>query len=134
MDEYVPAAVLRLNESIAFRRVEPFHCASSHHGLLCLHERHRGRTSIAQSPIRSQHCVLEDTRRCATNKAKLEYRDCTRFPQGVQRYDVVENKRSNALDNPTNKAQPQPSSAIILSLQAPVAERPVALPPVISGA
>src|SRR5262247_1206385 len=34
MDEYVFAAVLRLNESIAFRRVEPFHGASSHLGLL----------------------------------------------------------------------------------------------------
>src|SRR5438094_605265 len=34
MDEYVSAAVLRLNESIAFRRVEPFHGTGSHHGLL----------------------------------------------------------------------------------------------------
>jgi len=34
MDEYVSAAILRLNESIAFRRVAPFHSASSHHGLL----------------------------------------------------------------------------------------------------
>src|SRR5262249_38228952 len=34
MDEYVFAAVLRLNESIALGRVEPFHGASSHLGLL----------------------------------------------------------------------------------------------------
>src|SRR5215467_2665411 len=34
MDEYVFAAVLRLNEAITLRRVEPFHCAGSHHGLL----------------------------------------------------------------------------------------------------
>jgi hypothetical protein len=34
MDEYVFAAVLRLNESITLRRVEPFHGASSHRGLL----------------------------------------------------------------------------------------------------
>src|SRR5262245_30033450 len=34
MDEYVSAAALRLNESIAFRRVEPFHGATGHHGLL----------------------------------------------------------------------------------------------------
>ncbi len=29
MDEHVSTAVLRRNESIAFRRIEPFHCASS---------------------------------------------------------------------------------------------------------
>src|SRR5262249_40090603 len=34
MDEHVSAAALRLNESIAFRRVEPFHGAGSHLGLL----------------------------------------------------------------------------------------------------
>src|SRR6516165_933120 len=34
VDEHVSAAVLRLNEPIALRRVEPFHGASSHHGLL----------------------------------------------------------------------------------------------------
>src|SRR5262245_48352452 len=34
MDEYISAAVLRFNESIAFRRVKPFNGASSHHGLL----------------------------------------------------------------------------------------------------
>src|SRR5262245_48435273 len=34
MDEYISAPVLRLNESIAFRRVEPFDGASGHHGLL----------------------------------------------------------------------------------------------------
>jgi hypothetical protein len=49
MDEYVSAAILRLNESIAFRRVEPFHSASSHHGLLCPHKRNRGRTTIVRS-------------------------------------------------------------------------------------
>src|SRR5262249_35054502 len=34
MDEHVSAAVLGLNEPKTLRRVEPFHCASSHHGLL----------------------------------------------------------------------------------------------------
>jgi hypothetical protein len=33
MDEYVSAAILRLNESIAFRRVEPFHSASRKNAL-----------------------------------------------------------------------------------------------------
>ena len=28
--------------------------------------------------------MIRHTARCATNKAKLEYRDCTRFSQGVQ--------------------------------------------------
>ena len=32
VNEYVSAAVLRRNESIAFRRFEPLHGASSHHG------------------------------------------------------------------------------------------------------
>jgi hypothetical protein len=34
MDEYVFAAALGLNETIALRRVEPFHGAGSHLGLL----------------------------------------------------------------------------------------------------
>jgi hypothetical protein len=29
------------------------------------------------------------TARCATNKAKLDYRECTRFSQGVQPHDVT---------------------------------------------
>ena len=29
------------------------------------------------------------TARCATNKAKLDYRECTRFSQGVQLHDVT---------------------------------------------
>ena len=29
------------------------------------------------------------------NKAKLEYRDCTRFSQGVQQRDVIANKSPN---------------------------------------
>src|SRR5262249_29258103 len=57
MDEYVSAAALRLNESIALRRIEPFHGACSHHGLLCLHECNPGRTTIVRSPIRSQRCL-----------------------------------------------------------------------------
>src|SRR6516165_5557287 len=114
MDEYVSAAILRLNESIAFRRVEPFHSASSHHGLLCPHKRNRGRTTIVRSPIRSQRCLEEGTPGAARqNKAKLEYRDCTRFSQGVQKCHVIADKSRTPLDNPTNKAQPQPSPAII---------------------
>jgi hypothetical protein len=47
----------------------------------------------------------EDTPEGAsTNKAKIEYRDCTRFPQGAQPHDVMENKGSTALDNRTDKA------------------------------
>src|SRR5919197_893665 len=42
--------------------------------------------------------------RCATNKAKLEYRDCTRFSQGVQQRDVIENKSPNPLDNRADRA------------------------------
>jgi hypothetical protein len=34
MDEYISAAALGLNESIALRRVEPFDSAFSHHELL----------------------------------------------------------------------------------------------------
>src|SRR6516162_11816430 len=57
MDEYVFAAVLRLNEPITLRRVEPFHCASSHHGLRVCTNLIAGRTTIVQPPIRSQHCL-----------------------------------------------------------------------------
>jgi hypothetical protein len=34
MDEYISATALGVNESIAFRRVEPFDSACSHYGLL----------------------------------------------------------------------------------------------------
>src|SRR6516225_2296039 len=34
MDEHIFAAALGLNEPVALRRVEPFHGANSHHGLL----------------------------------------------------------------------------------------------------
>src|SRR5262249_45026109 len=97
MNEYVFAAILRLNESIAFRRVEPFHGASSHLGLLCVRKRNRDRTTIVRSPIRSQRCLWEATPRGARqNKAKLEYRDCTRFSRGIQPHDVI-NKGSSSL-------------------------------------
>jgi hypothetical protein len=52
-------------------------------------------------------CVLPLGRhpaRCATNKAKIEYLHCTRFPQGLQPRDVIENKRSNPLDNRPDRA------------------------------
>src|SRR5262249_9791704 len=49
MDEHVPAAALGLNESIALRRIEPFHGASRHRGLLRVHGSHRGRTTIVRS-------------------------------------------------------------------------------------
>src|SRR5262245_58461205 len=90
MDEYVFATILRLNESIAFRRVEPFHGASSHLGLLCVRKRNRDRTTIVRSPIRSQRCLWEATPGGARqNKAKLEYGDCTRFSRGIQPLGVV---------------------------------------------
>jgi len=99
MDEYVFAAILRLNESIAFRRVEPFHGASSHLGLLCVRKRNRDRTTIVRSPIRSQRCLWEATPGGARqNKAKLEYRDCTRFSRGIQPHDVV-SKGSSPLEH-----------------------------------
>src|SRR6516225_10836311 len=76
MNEHISAAVLWLNEPIA-----------------CLHEPDRGRTTIAQPPIRSQRCLWEGTPRGARqNKAKIEYRDCTRFSQGVQPREAIEIK------------------------------------------
>jgi hypothetical protein len=50
MDEHVLAPALRLNESIALGRVEPFDGASSHHGLLEMFERDRSGTTIVRSP------------------------------------------------------------------------------------
>ncbi len=56
-------------------------------------------------PIRSQRCLRERrTRSCATNKAKLEYQDCTRFSQGVQQREVIENENPNPLDNRADRA------------------------------
>jgi hypothetical protein len=79
-----------------------------------LHEPDCGRTTIVQSPIRSQRCLWQGTPKGAQqNKAKLEYRGCTRFSQGVQQCHVIADKRRTSLDNPTNKAQPQPSPATI---------------------
>jgi len=43
----------------------------------------------------------------ATNKAKLEWRDCTRFPQRIQQRDVVDDKGLTPLDKRANKAQPR---------------------------
>src|SRR5262249_56939742 len=65
MDEYISAAALGLNESIALRRVEPFHGASSHHGPPCLHEPRRSRTTIVRPLIRSQRCLRKGTPRGA---------------------------------------------------------------------
>jgi hypothetical protein len=47
------------------------------------------------------------------NQAKLEYRGSTQFSQGLQECHVDRRQRSNSLDNPTNKAQHQPSPARI---------------------
>src|SRR5262249_39630007 len=103
MDEYV--AILRRNESIAFRRVEPFHGASRHHGLLVCTNLIAAAPPSCDPPIRSQRCLRERrTGSCATNKAKLEYRDCTRFSPGVQQRDVIENKSPNPLDNRADTA------------------------------
>src|SRR6516165_22457 len=107
MDEYVSAAVLRLNETVALRRVEPFHGASSHHGLLaCTNLIAAARPSCDRS---SEVSVASGKApgRCATNKAKIEYRQCTRFPQELQPREVIENKRSNPLDNRPDTAQRQ---------------------------
>src|SRR5262245_50046384 len=93
MDEYVSAAVLGLDETIALRRLGPVHGTSSHHGLLCLHEHNCDRTTIVPSPIRSQRRLWEGTPGGARqNKAKLEYRDCAQFSQGVQPREVIEIK------------------------------------------
>src|SRR5262249_22360468 len=84
MDEYIITAAQGLNESIALRRVEPLHGAGSHHGLpVCTNLIAAARPSCDRS---SEVSVAYDkgTPRGATNKAKLEYRDCTRFSQGVQ--------------------------------------------------
>jgi hypothetical protein len=85
MDEYVFAAALRLNESITLRRVEPFHCASSHHGLrVCTNLIAAARPPCDHPSEVSIAFGLKAHQVGATNKAKLECRDCTRFSQGVQ--------------------------------------------------
>src|SRR5215467_9758232 len=84
MDEYVFAAVLRLNEPITFRRVEPFHCAGSHHGLLCLHEPSRPHDHRAIAYPKSALPKEGTPEGARQNKAKLERRECMRFPQRVQ--------------------------------------------------
>src|SRR6516162_2976444 len=82
--------------------------------------------------IRSQHCLWGKAHQVgATNKAKLEYRDCTRFPQGIQQRDGIDDKGL-----PWTIARIRRSLATIIghntrTIQAPVAERPVALPPAI---
>src|SRR5262245_55287302 len=69
MDEYISAAVLRFNESIAFRRVEPFDGASSHHGLLAC-------TNLIAPARPSCDCPSEVS--IAYGKAHREMRDKTR--------------------------------------------------------
>src|SRR5215475_588541 len=69
MDEYVFAAVLRLNESIALGRVEPFHGASSHLGLLVC-------TNLIATPRPS--CDRPSEVSVAYGKAHREVRDKTR--------------------------------------------------------
>jgi hypothetical protein len=46
---------------------------------------------------------------------------------------VSDDERVERLDNRANKAQGQPSPAVTRDVQAPVAERPLALPPVTRG-
>src|SRR5262245_24622867 len=69
MDEYVFAAVLRLNESITFRRVEPFHGAGSHLGLLVC-------TNLIATPRPS--CDRPSEVSVAYGKPHHEVRDKTR--------------------------------------------------------
>jgi hypothetical protein len=73
MDEYILAAALGLDESVALRRVEPFDGASRHRGLLaCTNLIAAARPSCDR--IRSQRCPREGTPAGAQqNKAKLEY-------------------------------------------------------------
>ena len=108
MDEYISAAVLGLNESIALRRVEPFHGASSQRSLpactnLIAATRpscdRSSEVSVASGKARRKVC---SKRKSAANKAKLEHRDCTRFSQGVQQRELTDERSS--LDNLTNKA------------------------------
>src|SRR5262249_29224782 len=92
VDEYIFAAALGLNESIALRRVEPLHGASSHHGLLvCTNLIAPARPSCDRS---SEVSVAYDkgTPRGARQTRPLEYRDGTRLSQGVQPHDVIETK------------------------------------------
>jgi hypothetical protein len=97
MDEYVFAAVLRLNESITFRRVEPFHGAGSHLGLLvCTNLIATARPSCDRPSEVSvaygkTHREVRDKTRPSSN-----YRDCTRFSRGIQPHDVI-NKGSSSL-------------------------------------
>src|SRR5215472_11220916 len=75
MDEHVSAAVPGLNEPITLRRVEPFHCASSHHGLrVCTNLIAAARPSCDRSSEVSIAFGVKAHQVGATNKAKLECR------------------------------------------------------------
>src|SRR5215475_10280168 len=70
MDEYVFAAVLRLNESIALGRIEPFHGASSHLGLLActnlIATAHHRATAHPKSALPMERHTV----RCATKQGQ----------------------------------------------------------------
>jgi hypothetical protein len=48
----------------------------------------RDGTRFAPSHIRSQRCLWEICAGAQQSKAKLEWRDCTRFTPAIQRRDV----------------------------------------------
>src|SRR6516165_6666691 len=92
MDKYVFAAVLRLNESIAFRRVEPFHGASSHHGLLVCTNLIAAARPSCDRPSEVSVAYGKAHREVRDKQGQARIRDSTRFSQGVQPRDVIENK------------------------------------------
>src|SRR5215475_4481532 len=108
VDEYIFAAALGLNESVALRRVEPLHGASSHHGLLvCTNLIAAARPLCDRSSEVNVAYDKGTPRGVRQNKAKLEYRECTRFSQGVQQCHVIAGGGRTPLDNATDKAQPR---------------------------
>src|SRR5262249_367958 len=74
MDEHVSAAALRLNETIALRRVEPFHSAGSHLGLLVC-------TNLIAAARPS--CDRPSEVSVAYGKAHREVRDKTRLSSNI---------------------------------------------------
>jgi hypothetical protein len=92
MNEHISAAVLWLNEPIALGRVEPFHGASSHHGLLACTTLIAAARPSRNRPSEVSVVYGKAHQGARQNKAKLEYRDCTRFSQGVQPREPIEIK------------------------------------------
>src|SRR5262245_20687225 len=88
MDEYVSAAALRLNETVALRRVEPFHGAGSHLGLLVC-------TKLLATARPS--CDRPSEVSVAKGKAHREVRDKTRPSSNMKLYAVPARGSSHSM-------------------------------------